>query len=79
MPAVVSSNFLWVEALAQRIPTVVNLGSVDQSLYFIIQVTPQFSDETECTSSHSHYLSEDLVAPGIEPGISGSVIRYSAL
>jgi hypothetical protein len=33
--------------------------------------------EAECTSFQTHYFSKNLVAPGIEPGISGSVARNS--
>jgi hypothetical protein len=40
----VSANFLRVEGVAwsvQRIPTAVNLGFIDRSRYFFIQVAPQ--------------------------------------
>jgi hypothetical protein len=43
---VVSANFLRIECVAwsaQRIPTVVNLGFLDRSRYFFLQVAPQFS------------------------------------
>jgi hypothetical protein len=42
----VSANFLWVEGVvwsAQRIPTAVNLGFLDRSRYFFIQIAPQLS------------------------------------
>jgi hypothetical protein len=42
----VSANFLRVESVAwsaQRIPTAVNLGFLDRSRYFSIQVAPQLS------------------------------------
>jgi hypothetical protein len=41
-----SANFLRVEGVAwsaQRIPTAVNLGFLDRSRYFFIQVSPQLS------------------------------------
>jgi hypothetical protein len=44
--AEVSANFLRVEGVAwsaQRIPTAVNLGSLDWRRYFFIQVAPQLS------------------------------------
>jgi hypothetical protein len=31
----------------------------------------------DCTPFQTHYLSENLVAPGIEPGTSGYVARNS--
>jgi hypothetical protein len=42
----VSANFLLVEGVAwseQRIPTALNLGFLDRSRYFSIQVAPQLS------------------------------------
>jgi hypothetical protein len=42
----VSANLLRVEGVAwseQRIPTAVNLGFLDRSRYFFIQVAPQLS------------------------------------
>jgi hypothetical protein len=42
----VSANFLRVEGVAwsaQRIPTAINLGFLDRSRYFFIQVAPQLS------------------------------------
>jgi hypothetical protein len=58
----------------QRIPTAVNLGFLDQSRYFFIQVAPH---EAEWTSFQTPYFSENLVGPGIEPWTSGSVARNS--
>jgi hypothetical protein len=45
-------------------PTAVNLGFLDRSHYFFIQVTP-------------HLSSEDIVAPIKEPGTSNIVTRNS--
>jgi hypothetical protein len=56
----------------QWIPTAVNLGFLDWSHYFSIQVAPH---EAEWTPFQTHYYSENLVALGIEPWISGSVAR----
>jgi hypothetical protein len=42
----VSANFLRIEGVAwsaQRIPTVINLGLLDRSRYFFLQVAPQLS------------------------------------
>jgi hypothetical protein len=36
-----------------------------------------YPHEAESTSFQIHYFSEKLVAPGIEPGTSGSVARNS--
>jgi hypothetical protein len=47
-----------------------NLGFIDRSHYFFFQVA-------EWTFFQTHYFSENLVAPGIEPGTSGSVARNS--
>jgi hypothetical protein len=41
------------------------LGFIDRSRYFFFQVAPH---EVEWTPFHIHYFSENLVAPGIEPG-----------
>jgi hypothetical protein len=44
------------------------LGFLDRSLYFFFQVTSQLYSEAEWTPFQTHYFSENLVAPGIEPG-----------
>jgi hypothetical protein len=44
------------------------LRFLDRSRYFFFQVAPQLYSEAECTPFQTHYSSEDLVAPGIEPG-----------
>jgi hypothetical protein len=41
------------------------LGFLDRSRYFFFQVAPH---EAEWTPFQTHYLSENLVVPGIEPG-----------
>jgi hypothetical protein len=69
----VSTNFLRVEDVAwsaQRIPTAVNLGFLDRSRYFSIQVAPQLSSRGRVDP-----VPENLAGPGIEPGTSGSVAR----
>jgi hypothetical protein len=45
------------------------LGFLDRSHYYFFQAAPQLFQ--------AHYFSENLVAPGIEPGTSGSVARNS--
>jgi hypothetical protein len=56
----------------QRIPTAVHLGFVDRRRYFMYLLIYPY--EAEWTPFQTHY-SENLVAPGIEPGTSGSVVR----
>jgi hypothetical protein len=51
---------------AQRIPTAVNLGFLDPEPL-------SYTHEAEWTPYQTHYFSENLVALGIEPGISGFV------
>jgi hypothetical protein len=66
----VSTNFSGQRGVtwsAQRIPTVVNLGFLDRSRYFL-GIAPQLS---------SRGFSENLAEPGNEPGTSGSVTRNS--
>jgi hypothetical protein len=36
-----------------------------------------YTHEAECTPFQTHYFSENLVVPGIDPGTSGSVARNS--
>jgi hypothetical protein len=38
-------------------------------------MTVQVKESAEWTPFQTHYFSENLVAPGIEPGTSGSVAR----
>jgi hypothetical protein len=56
-----------------QIPTVVNLDFLDRSLYYFFQVAPR----AEWTPFQTHCFSENLEAPGIEHGTSGSVARNS--
>jgi hypothetical protein len=44
------------------------LGILDRSRYFFLKVAPQFYHEAEWTPFQSQYFSENVVAPGIEPG-----------
>jgi hypothetical protein len=53
----------------------VNLGFLEQSGYFFIQVAPQLSYEAEWTLFQNPNFSENVVGPGIEPGTSGSIAR----
>jgi hypothetical protein len=55
---------------AQRIPTAVNIDVLDPEALL-------FHSEQEWTPVQSHYFSEILVTPGIEPGTSGSVANTS--
>jgi hypothetical protein len=47
----------------------------DRSRYFSIKQLLSCTHETEWTPFQTHYFSENLVAPGIEPGTSRSVGR----
>jgi hypothetical protein len=52
------------------------LGFLDRNRYFFFQVAPQlYTHEAEWTPFQTHYFTENLVAPVIEPGTSGSVAR----
>jgi hypothetical protein len=44
-----------------------NLGFIDRSRYFFFQAALNCTHEAEQTPFQTHY-SENLVAPGIEPG-----------
>jgi hypothetical protein len=52
------------------------LGFLDRSRYFLQVASQLYTHEAECIPFQTHY-SENLVAPGIEPGTSGSVARNS--
>jgi hypothetical protein len=58
-------------------PTAVNLGSLDPEPLLFHSSSSSVILEAEWTPFQSHYFSEDLVAPGIEPGTSGYVARNS--
>jgi hypothetical protein len=63
---------------AQQIPTAVKLDFLDpEPLFFLSSSSSLILTKTECTQFHSHYFSKNLVVPGIEPGISGSVAKKS--
>jgi hypothetical protein len=62
---------------AQRIPTDVNFGFLTGAATFPFKQLLNYLHEAEWTSFQTHYFSENLVAPGIEPGTSGSVARNS--
>jgi hypothetical protein len=49
-----------------RIPYGRNLDFLDRSRYFFIQAAPQLYSQGS-VDSKTHYFSENLVAPGIEP------------
>jgi hypothetical protein len=55
----------------------VNFGFLDQSSYFPFKLLLNYPHEAEWAPFQTHYFSENLVAPGIEPGTSGSVARNS--
>jgi hypothetical protein len=44
------------------------LGFLDRSRYFSIKQLLSCTHEAEWTSFQTHYFSENVVAPGIEPG-----------
>jgi hypothetical protein len=46
-----------------------------RSRYFSIQVAPQLSSRGLVYPVQTHYFSENLIAPEIEPGSAGSVAR----
>jgi hypothetical protein len=68
---------LWIEGVAwsaQRNPKAIFSISRPDSLLFI----PNSSSAicmAEWTPFQTHYFSENLVVPGIEPGTSGSVAK----
>jgi hypothetical protein len=44
------------------------LGFLDRSRYFLFQVASHCTHEAKWTPFHTHYSSENQVAPEIEPG-----------
>jgi hypothetical protein len=44
------------------------IGILDRSRYIFFQVAPQLYSAAEWTPFQTHYISESLVGPGIEPG-----------
>jgi hypothetical protein len=55
----------------------VNFGFLDQSHYCPFKQLLNFPHKAEWTPFQTHYFSENLVEPGIEPRTSGSVARSS--
>jgi hypothetical protein len=45
-----------------------NLGFLGRSRYFFFQISPQLYYKAEWTPFQTHCFSENLIAPGIEPG-----------
>jgi hypothetical protein len=58
-------------------PTVVNLSSLNRSRYFSFKYLLIYPHEAEWIPSQTHCYSENMVAPGTEPGTSESVARNS--
>jgi hypothetical protein len=59
-------------------PTAVNLGFLDpEPLFFHSSSSSVILTRLSGTPFQTHYFSENLVAPGIAPGTSGSVARNS--
>jgi hypothetical protein len=58
-------------------PTVVNLSFLDRSRYISFKELLIYPHEAEWTPFQTHCYSENLVAPGMEPGTSGSAARNS--
>jgi hypothetical protein len=60
------------------ITTAVNLGFLDpEPLLFYSSSSSVIFNEAEWTTFQTHYFSENLLAPEIEPETSGSVVRNS--
>jgi hypothetical protein len=57
-------------------PMFVNFGFLDRICKLFIKEAPQFIHIIEWTPFQTHYFSETLVAPGIEPRTSGSVATH---
>jgi hypothetical protein len=66
-----------VNRVALGIPTAVNFGFLDRSRYFTFMWLLNYPHEAEWTAFQTHYFSENLVAPGIEPGTPECVARNS--
>jgi hypothetical protein len=43
------------------------LGFIDRRRYFFFQVVSQLQSQAEWTPFQTHYFSENLVAPGMNP------------
>jgi hypothetical protein len=57
-------------------PTAVNLGFIDPEP-LLFHSSSSYTHEAEWTSFQTHCFSENVVAPGIVPGTSGSVAKNS--
>jgi hypothetical protein len=55
--------------------TAVHLRFLDRSLYFSFKYLLVYSQDAEWTPFKKHCYSENLVEPGIEPGIFGFAAR----
>jgi hypothetical protein len=53
------------------------LDFLDRYRYYFFQVAPELYSRGRVDPFHTHYFSENLVAPGLEPNSSGSVGRNS--
>jgi hypothetical protein len=53
-----------------------DLGFIDRSPFSFKQL-PNYTHEAEWNPFQTHYFSENMVAPGIEHGTSGSAARNS--
>jgi hypothetical protein len=58
-------------------PPAVNFGFLDWNRYCPFKQLLSYPHEAEWTPFQAHYFSENLVAPGMEHGTSGSVARNS--
>jgi hypothetical protein len=58
-------------------PTTVNLNFLDRSCYFLSISSSFILTRAEGTPSETHFYSEYLVRPGIEPATSGLAVRKS--
>jgi hypothetical protein len=63
--------------LNKKIPTAVNFGFLDQSRYFPFKYLLSYPHVAELAQFQTHYFSQNLVGPGIQPGSSGFVARNS--
>jgi hypothetical protein len=58
-------------------PTIINLSFLDRSRYFSLSISSFILTRAEWTPFQTHCYSENLVAPEIECGTSGSLARKS--
>jgi hypothetical protein len=55
-----------------------NLDLLNRSRYYFYKKLLSYPHEAECTPFQTHYFSESLAAPGIQPGTSGKRKIYTA-